>query len=200
VQAECDDGSKGSCKSQCQTLCIERSGGVSTNQCWGSPRYIYCKCSDESTHAFSGCSCMNSQCPTFAPTPGGSSAHAPTLAPNPAPTPAPTVALTPAPTTDVVDNGGSDGGVAGDSYHRTVWWPGCACDKSPDYSTQFKSKASCEAAECGSLAQVDSQAHQGQAEVRRHDFLSGSSMMSRWTEKENENQSLSENRDLQDEL
>ena len=57
----CDNGA-GSCKMQCQTLCVGRSGGVSTNQCWGNPRYIECRCSDGSTHAFEGCACENAAC------------------------------------------------------------------------------------------------------------------------------------------
>jgi hypothetical protein len=35
----------------------------------------------------------------------------------------------------------------GHSYSRTVWWPGCGCGK-VQWSTSYKSKASCEAAVC----------------------------------------------------
>jgi len=51
------------CKLTCQTLCIGRSGGVSTNQGWGDPRFIHCKCSDNTEHKFVGCECRNSGCP-----------------------------------------------------------------------------------------------------------------------------------------
>jgi len=51
------------CKLTCQTLCNGQSGGVATNQGWGDPRYIHCKCSDKTEHKFAGCECRNSGCP-----------------------------------------------------------------------------------------------------------------------------------------
>jgi len=81
-QAPCDDGSPSACKSQCQVKCGYK---VAVNQCWGSPRYIECKCTDGSSYTFTGCACENSQCagkapatPVIAPT---------TAAPKAVPTP-----------------------------------------------------------------------------------------------------------------
>jgi len=51
------------CKKKCQTFCVERSGGVATNQGWGKPRYIHCKCSDGFEKKFTGCECRNGGCP-----------------------------------------------------------------------------------------------------------------------------------------
>jgi len=52
------------CKLQCQNLCNARSGGVATNQGWGTPRYLHCKCSDDYLPTFAGCTCENAACPT----------------------------------------------------------------------------------------------------------------------------------------
>jgi hypothetical protein len=51
------------CKKKCQTMCVKRSGGVATNQGWGKPRYIHCKCSDGFEQKFAGCECRNGRCP-----------------------------------------------------------------------------------------------------------------------------------------
>lgn len=59
----CDDGSQISCKSQCSNLC---NNAVATNQCWGTPRYIHCKCTGGEVHDIKGCECENSQCPSLA--------------------------------------------------------------------------------------------------------------------------------------
>jgi hypothetical protein len=61
----------------------------------------------------------------------------PTSAPAPA-TPAPT----PIPTTTT-----STAAPGAASFERTEWWPGCACGEVA-WTTQYKSKASCETASC----------------------------------------------------
>ena len=50
-------------KKKCQTLCLKKSGGVATNQCWGNPRYRYCKCDDQSVHVIAGYTCDHPSCP-----------------------------------------------------------------------------------------------------------------------------------------
>jgi len=50
----------GGCKAKCQARCNSQ---LATNQCWGTPRYVHCKCSDGSTHSFPGCDCQNGACP-----------------------------------------------------------------------------------------------------------------------------------------
>ena len=50
-------------KTKCQTLCLKKSGGVATNQCWGTPKYRYCKCDDGSVHTIPGYTCDHSTCP-----------------------------------------------------------------------------------------------------------------------------------------
>jgi len=62
VSAPCDDGSSGSCKSQCYAKCRGRGSDVQTNQCWGTPRYIQCDCVDGSAHTFPSCPCRNDMC------------------------------------------------------------------------------------------------------------------------------------------
>ena len=51
-------------KLQCQQLCLKKSGGVATNQCWGTPKYRYCKCDDQSVHIIPGYTCDHPTCPT----------------------------------------------------------------------------------------------------------------------------------------
>merc|ERR1712014_79531 len=84
--------------------------------------------------------------PTAAPTP------APTKAPTPAATEASTSApITPAPTTAAPTlaptTTTSTAAPGSASFSRTEWWPGCACGE-VTWSTQYKSKASGEAAVC----------------------------------------------------
>ena len=50
-------------KMKCQKLCLKKSGGVATNQCWGNPKYRYCKCDDQSVHIIPGYTCDHSTCP-----------------------------------------------------------------------------------------------------------------------------------------
>merc|ERR1712190_90266 len=102
--------------------------------------------------------------PTTAPTPAATEAStsapitpapttaAPTLAPTKAPTPAATEAstsapITPAPTIAAPTTTTSTAAPGSASFSRTEWWPGCACGEVA-WSTQYKSKASCEAAVC----------------------------------------------------
>ena len=57
---------KMSCKDfkwKCQQLCLKKSGGVATNQCWGNPKYRYCKCDDQSVHIIPGYTCDHPTCP-----------------------------------------------------------------------------------------------------------------------------------------
>lgn len=54
----CDNG-RGSCKDMCTRKC---GRAVATNQCWGKPRYIECKCGDGKHHFFPGCTCKNGGC------------------------------------------------------------------------------------------------------------------------------------------
>merc|ERR1719253_1375430 len=85
-------GGANSCKSKCQALC---SLNLATNQCWGTPRYVECKCKDGARHFVPGCECMRgSECPVN-PNPGPAPTVAPTLAPTVAPTLAPTLAPQP---------------------------------------------------------------------------------------------------------
>ena len=58
AQNDCNDF-----KSKCQTACIAHSNGVSTNQCWGSPRYRLCKCSDATVLTITGYTCDHPTCP-----------------------------------------------------------------------------------------------------------------------------------------
>jgi len=52
-------------KTRCQNACNTQSGGVTTNQCWGSPTlYMQCKCSDGSVFEFAGFECVHSDCPS----------------------------------------------------------------------------------------------------------------------------------------
>jgi len=122
----CDNGA-GSCKSQCSHAC---SNAVATNQCWGTPRYIHCKCSDGTTHSIPGCECMNSQCPESPQSTPATPAPAvatpvPTSGATQAATPAPTSApATPAPATPAPATGGGGGGSTGccsDSTCEQVW-------------------------------------------------------------------------------
>jgi len=79
---ECDNG-EGSCKDMCSKEC---KNAVATNQCWGTPRYIHCACSDGTMHAFDGCPCEHASCPD-SPSPTAEPTTVPTT---PAPTAPPT--------------------------------------------------------------------------------------------------------------
>ena len=60
------ENKKLSCKDfklKCQQLCLKKSGGVATNQCWGNPKYRYCKCDDQSVHNIPGYTCEHPSCP-----------------------------------------------------------------------------------------------------------------------------------------
>ena len=91
AQNDCNDF-----KSKCQTACIAHSNGVSTNQCWGSPRYRLCKCSDATVLTITGYTCDHPTCPGGGNAGGvsGNAAAAPTPPPTPPP---PTPRPTPAP-------------------------------------------------------------------------------------------------------
>ena len=94
----------GQCKKKCQSHCVSKSGGVALNQCWGTPKYRICKCSDDTRFHVPGCPCEHPSCPSTqgtrppsAPTaPGNPTAPAPPPArPNPPP-PAPPAPAPPA--------------------------------------------------------------------------------------------------------
>lgn len=72
---------------RCQNACAIQSGGVNANQCFGSPVYTQCVCSDGSVFEFAGFDCLHSDCPKC----GGPSAATPTKNPTKNPTKAPTI-------------------------------------------------------------------------------------------------------------
>ena len=49
-------------KMKCQTTCVAKSGGVSTGQCWGTPTFRFCKCSDASVVVIPGYTCDHPTC------------------------------------------------------------------------------------------------------------------------------------------
>lgn len=55
-------------KMKCQSACIAQSNGVATNQCWGSPRFRLCRCSDNGILKLSGYDCEHPTCPDEART------------------------------------------------------------------------------------------------------------------------------------
>jgi len=65
-----DSCTNNQCSLTCQALCNGQHGGVATNQKWGDPRYIHCKCTDGAQpptyteYKFAGCECRNDGCPT----------------------------------------------------------------------------------------------------------------------------------------
>jgi hypothetical protein len=137
-----------------------------------------------------------SQAPSASPTQPSTTRRRRTAS-EPEPEPEAEPAAAPEPTTVPQTQTGGQG----KSYTRTVWWPGCGCGP-VDYSTQFKSQESCEASSCKSLAQMDSEVHQRQAKVQRHQpgGVSGSSMMSQGSDREEDDQPLVESAAPQDEL
>ena len=50
-------------KKKCQTFCLAQSGGVASNQCWGVPKYRFCKCDDMTVYHVPGYPCLHSTCP-----------------------------------------------------------------------------------------------------------------------------------------
>merc|ERR1712048_593442 len=120
-------------------------------------------CNDKSTWSRSCSQSVPSAEATQDPTPN------PTMSPTKASTPAPSVMPTSAPTvtTTVVPTAvptpvqtitttttrtttttqTTTGEPRGQSFFRTMWWPGCGCGE-VQWSTPYKSKASCEAALC----------------------------------------------------
>ena len=69
VSAAAAAGSCNDFKMQCQTTCIAKSGGVTTGQCWGTPTYRFCKCSDASVLTIPGYTCDHPTCPAEARAP-----------------------------------------------------------------------------------------------------------------------------------
>jgi len=56
-------------KLQCEDFCLNQnptSDGVWASECWGSPLYVECKCSDETVYNVPGFECKNSECKTLA--------------------------------------------------------------------------------------------------------------------------------------
>jgi len=213
-------GPDGSCKNLCQARC---SMQLTTNQCWGTPRYIHCKCNDGSTHSFPGCDCENGACPqggvTATPAPAVAS---PEPEPEPEATPAPTVASpepepepepetetrrrrsTPEPEPEPEPATGSTGGCV-DATMANGWGAYSCAD------IQAIGAAYCAHAEvsraccfCGvrSLAQTEAGVHQRPIKAHRQRFLgaSGSSLIAHAAEKENNDELLLEVADPQDEL
>ena len=80
------------CKKKCQSYCLAKSGGVALNQCWGTPKYRVCKCSDNTGYKVPGCPCEHPTCP------GGGTQDNNPAPPAPAPpAPAPPAPAPPAP-------------------------------------------------------------------------------------------------------
>merc|ERR1712038_672158 len=50
-------------KKKCQTFCLAKSGGLVSNQCWGNPKYRFCKCDDMTVYHVPGYPCEHSTCP-----------------------------------------------------------------------------------------------------------------------------------------
>jgi len=53
-------------KAECKDLCLNHnptSDGVWSNQCWGTPLYAECKCSDGKIFNIPGFVCKNPECP-----------------------------------------------------------------------------------------------------------------------------------------
>merc|ERR1711904_441346 len=123
--------------------------------CGSGPTY----CNEKSKWKPEGCgSSESTEESTSQPTPNPTlmPTAAPTPAPTKAPTPAATEASTPAPTTPAPTTAAptlapttttSTAAPGSASFSRTEWWPGCACGEVA-WSTEYKSKASCEAAVC----------------------------------------------------
>jgi len=65
AQPEPDSGplSKQECRLKCQDTCNAETGGVATNQYWGTPPYVHCKCKGGEVKEFAGCECKHSSCP-----------------------------------------------------------------------------------------------------------------------------------------
>jgi len=61
--------SKEECRQECQDTCNALTGGVATNQYWGEPPYVQCKCAADGNHPdgvvkeIPGCECKHSTCP-----------------------------------------------------------------------------------------------------------------------------------------
>jgi len=123
--------------------------------CGSGPTY----CNEKSKWKPEGCGSSESteqSTPQPTPNPTMAPTAAPTPAPTKAPTPAATEASTPAPTTPAPTTAAptlapttttSTAAPGSASFSRTEWWPGCACGE-VEWSTSYKSKASCEAAVC----------------------------------------------------
>jgi len=56
--------SKAECRLKCQHTCNAETGGVGTNQYWGSPPFVQCKCKGGEVKEFTGCECKHRSCPT----------------------------------------------------------------------------------------------------------------------------------------
>jgi hypothetical protein len=89
VSAAAAAGSCNDFKMKCQTTCIAKSGGVSTGQCWGTPTYRFCKCSDASVVTIPGYTCDHPTCPAEARGSTEAPRYAPPAVPAPTPTPVP---------------------------------------------------------------------------------------------------------------
>ena len=58
LSADCIDFSN-----KCQAFCLKQSGGVASRQCWGVPKYRFCKCDDMTEYQIPGYPCEHPSCP-----------------------------------------------------------------------------------------------------------------------------------------
>lgn len=170
------------------------SGGVATNQCWGTPRYIECKCSDGSTHSFAGCDCENGSCPQGGGTATSEPAPAVTPTSEPEPEPEPT-ASTPEPEPEpepAVGTGGCK------DQTMTGGWRHYSCAQIQNIGAAYCAYPEVKTACCfcggAGLSQTEAAAHLSKATTQRQKFLrsKGSSMMSQDVEREDMDEFLFE--------
>ena len=50
-------------KEECKNSCLNKSVDIHVNECWGSPLYVDCKCSDGTKIKIPGFTCKSSECP-----------------------------------------------------------------------------------------------------------------------------------------
>jgi len=50
-------------KEECKNSCLNKSVDIHVNECWGSPLYVDCKCSDGTNIKIPGFTCKSSECP-----------------------------------------------------------------------------------------------------------------------------------------
>lgn len=116
------------CIQNCRDYCGDFGGGYGNAECWGSPRYSFCKCREGEAFLLDGCPCERDNCPsattpapsTPAPTPPVGPSPSPTPPDTPAPTtPQPTPAPTTAPAPSCCKWSGNCGGSCASGYCST---------------------------------------------------------------------------------